>query len=61
METGYGTGQADAGEASELSDGAALMNGWAESITEGIYWFCAPNSGVFDASNPANWATEMPK
>lgn len=44
-----------------LSDGAALMNGWAESITEGIYWFCAPNSGVFDASNPANWATEMPK
>lgn len=44
-----------------LSDGAAQMNGWAESITEGIYWFCAPNSGVFDASNPANWATEMPK
>lgn len=44
-----------------LSDGAAQMNGWAESITEGIYWFCAPNSGVFDASNPANWATSMPK
>lgn len=43
-----------------LSDGAAQMNGWAESITEGIYWFCAPNSGVFDASNPANWATSMP-
>lgn len=44
-----------------LSDGAAQMNGWAESVTEGIYWFCAPNSGVFDASNPANWATSMPK
>lgn len=31
METGYGTGQADAGEASELSDGAAYDSGLAGS------------------------------
>lgn len=40
-------------------DGSAQMNGWAKAPgAEEIYWYCAAGTGVFDASNPANWATE---
>lgn len=41
------------------SDGSAQMNGWAKALgSENVYWYCAAGTGVFDASNPANWASE---
>lgn len=39
-------------------DGAVQMNGWAESVTRGIYWFCNPGSGLFEKENPASWGDQ---
>lgn len=39
-------------------DGAVQMNGWAESITPGIYWFLRAGDGWFDRDNPACWSTD---
>lgn len=38
------------------SDGAVQMNGWAESVTAGIYWYCNAGTGLFEQENPASWA-----
>lgn len=40
------------------SDGAVQMNGWAESVTGGVYWFCNPGSGLFEKENPASWGNQ---
>ena len=39
-------------------DGAVQMNGWAESVTPGIYWFCNAGNGLFEQDNPASWGSE---
>lgn len=39
-------------------DGAVQMNGWAESITPGIYWYLRAGDGWFDRDNPACWSTD---
>ena len=39
-------------------DGAVQMNGWAESVTPGIYWFCNAGTGLFEVDNPASWGSE---
>ena len=39
-------------------DGAVQMNGWAESVTPGIYWYVRPNDGYFDINNPDCWSTK---
>lgn len=39
-------------------DGAVQMNGWAESITPGIFWFLRAGDGWFDKDNPACWSTD---
>ncbi len=38
------------------SDGAVQMNGWAESVTAGIYWYCNAGTGLFEQGNPASWS-----
>lgn len=40
------------------SDGAVQMNGWAESVTPGIYWRLRAGDGWFDRDNPECWSTD---
>lgn len=35
-----------------MSDGAVQMNGWAQSVNPGIWWFCNPVTGAFKLENP---------
>lgn len=42
------------------SDGAVQMNGWAESVTPGIYWFLRSGDGWFDKNNSKCWANQIP-
>lgn len=44
-----------------FSDGAVQMNGWAESGTPGIWWFCNPDTGWFDRENPGSWSSVNPE
>ena len=39
-------------------DGAVQMNGWAESVTPGIYWYVRPTDGWFDVNNSGCWSTQ---
>lgn len=39
-------------------DGAVQMNGWAESVTPGIYWYVRPTDGWFDINNSGCWSTQ---
>lgn len=39
-----------------LDDGAVQMNGWSESVTPGIYWYCNAGTGYFDVNNPSSWS-----
>lgn len=41
-------------------DGAVQMNGWAESVTPGIWWFVRADDGYFDQANGACWRTANP-
>ena len=38
-------------------DGAVQMNGWAESVTPGIYWYIRPTDGWFNIDDPDCWST----
>lgn len=40
------------------SDGSVQMNGWAESITPGIWWFCRPGDGWCNSADPNCWASQ---
>lgn len=42
-------------------DGAVQMNGWAESVTPGIWWFCNPDTGLFERNNPGSWSGVNPE
>lgn len=40
------------------SDGSVQMNGWAESITQGIWWLCRPGDGWCNSTDPSCWASQ---
>ena len=40
------------------SDGSVQMNGWAESITQGIWWHCRPGDGWCNSTDPSCWASQ---
>lgn len=40
------------------SDGAVQMNGWAESVTPGIWWFCLPHTGLFAKEDAPSWSAK---
>lgn len=42
-------------------DGAVQMNGWAESVTPGTYWFMRAGDGWFNKDDASCWTSGLPE